>query len=105
MPTTWTLNDAQIVGLKRYVNLGLPWLDANALQRQKAAASNHWSFRPPVRYSEPKVRFATWVRNPIDGFVLARLEKEGLKPSPEADKVILVRRLYLDLLGLPPSPS
>ena len=105
MPPTGKLKDEQIVALKRWVTLGLPWPDANALQRQKAAASNHWSFRPPVRYSEPKVGLATWVRNPIDGFVLARLEKEGLKPSPEADKVTLVRRLYLDLLGLPPSPS
>src|SRR5207249_189192 len=46
-----------------------------------------------------------WVRNPLDAFVLARLEKQGLAPSPEADKVTLIRRLHLDLIGLPPAPK
>src|SRR5262249_55270876 len=53
----------------------------------------------------PAVRGAGWVRNPVDRFVLARLEKEGLSPSPEADRATLIRRLSLDLTGLPPSPE
>ncbi len=65
-------------------------------------AANHWAFKAPVRPPVPPG--GTWVRNPIDAFVLARLQREGLKPSPEADKVTLCRRLYLDLVGLPPTP-
>jgi len=63
----------------------------------------HWSFSAPVRPVEPKVRNETWVRNPIDRFVLARLELEGIAPSPEASRTTLIRRVGLDLLGLPPS--
>src|SRR5207244_11627570 len=66
--------------------------------------SKHWSFQPVARRTPPAVRDAAWVRNPIDRFVLARLEKEGIRPSPEADRATLIRRLSLDLLGLPPSP-
>ena len=63
----------------------------------------HWAFIPPVRPEIPPVHNQSWVRNPIDAFVLARLEKEGLAPSPEADPTTLIRRLGLDLLGLPPA--
>jgi hypothetical protein len=64
-----------------------------------ADPANHWAFKAPVR---PPVAS---VGNPIDAFILARLQKEGLKPSPEADRVALCRRLYLDLIGLPPTPK
>ena len=63
-----------------------------------------WSFMPPQRPELPEVKDASWCRNPIDRFILARLESEHLAPSSEADKATLVRRLYLDLLGLPPTP-
>ncbi len=63
----------------------------------------HWSFIPPVRPDLPAVHRARWVRNPIDAFVLARLEKEGLEPAAEADRTTLIRRLSLDLTGLPPT--
>ncbi len=63
----------------------------------------HWAFKAPVRPPLPKVKNRQWARNEIDAFVLARLEKEGLAPSPEADKITLLRRLSLDLIGLPPS--
>ena len=66
---------------------------------------DHWAWKPPVRPALPVVRQAGWVRTPIDRFVLARLEAEGLKPSPEADRITLLRRLHLDLTGLPPSPA
>jgi hypothetical protein len=68
-----------------------------------AEFEGHWAFIPPVGPEIPPVKRAGWVRNPIDAFVLAKLEKEGLAPSPEADKVTLLRRLSLDLIGLPPT--
>src|SRR5947207_3221893 len=67
--------------------------------------STHWAFQPVRRPAVPAVVNRAWVRNDIDAFVLARLEKEGVAPSPEADRVTLLRRLSLDLLGLPPSPA
>ena len=63
----------------------------------------HWAFQKPVMPAIPKVRNPGWVRNPIDAFVLARLDQEGLKPSAEADRATLLRRASLDLIGLPPS--
>ena len=68
-------------------------------------AGYHWAFRQLASPSLPTVRDATWSRRPLDVFVLARLEGQGLRPSPEADRHTLVRRLFLDLLGLPPSPA
>ena len=71
----------------------------------KAAALNHWSFRSPVWPTLPQVQNPGWMRNSIDAFVLARLDHEGLQPSPEADRRTLARRLSLDLIGLPPTPE
>jgi mono/diheme cytochrome c family protein len=85
------------------------WIDQGAkapLSEVAATAANrskHWAFQKPVRPAEPAVKDPSWVRNPIDRFILARLEREGLTPSPEAGRVTLLRRLSLDLLGLPPT--
>jgi mono/diheme cytochrome c family protein len=84
------LTKAQIDLLTRWVDEGAQW-------------SLHWSFVAPQRPELPKVKNTNWPRNPIDYFVLARLEQEGLKPSPEADKALLLRRVTLDLTGLPPT--
>ncbi|MBS0201844.1 MAG: DUF1553 domain-containing protein [Planctomycetes bacterium] len=65
----------------------------------------HWSFIAPTRPAIPQVKNSAWVRNPIDAFVLARLEAVGLTPAPEADRRTLARRLSLDLIGLPPTPE
>lgn len=65
----------------------------------------HWSFIAPVKAPLPKVKDARWVKNPVDQFILARLEKEKLKPAPEADRRTLARRLSFDLTGLPPKPE
>src|SRR5205823_2568953 len=70
---------------------------------QGAVYQKHWSFVPPRRADLPAVKTAGWVRNPIDAFIVARLEAEGLEPSPEADRTTLIRRLTLDLTGLPPA--
>src|SRR5688572_4990584 len=70
-----------------------------------APKTAHWAFRPLGRPIPPQVRSSQWVRNPIDTFVLAKLESKGLSPSAEASRVQLIRRLKLDLLGLPPTPE
>ncbi len=70
-----------------------------------APPTRHWAFIPPIRPVPPEVHNRSWVRNPIDRFVLARLEKAGLSPSPEAPPATLLRRVSLDLTGLPPSPG
>src|SRR5262249_28843924 len=63
----------------------------------------HWSFRVPVRPSLPRVANPAWLRNPIDAFIAAEYDKHRLLPSPPAPKEVLLRRLYLDLVGLPPT--
>jgi Protein of unknown function (DUF1549)/Protein of unknown function (DUF1553)/Planctomycete cytochrome C len=65
----------------------------------------HWAFEAPIQRAPPAVKRVDWPHNPIDSFVLARLEREGLSPAPRADKHALVRRVYLDLVGLPPTPD
>jgi hypothetical protein len=83
----------------RQVDLLRRWITSGANYEQ------HWALVPPVRPPLPKVTNTDWVRTPIDAFLLARLEHEGLKPSPEANKETLLRRLSLDLTGLPPTPE
>ena len=73
--------------------------------QEGAEYSPHWAFVPPSRPNPPENRFGQWARNPIDQFILAKLEREGLAPSPEADRRTLLKRLYADLIGLPPTPS
>ena len=65
----------------------------------------HWAYLQPKQAPLPQVRLPDWARTPVDRFVLARLEREDLRPSPEADRFTLVRRVYLDLIGLPPTPE
>jgi hypothetical protein len=73
------------------------WIDSGAVYEA------HWSYVAPRKPPEPKVKNRQWVRNPIDLHVLAKLEKEGLTPTPEAEKAVLLRRVSLDLTGLPPT--
>ena len=86
------LTEAQIDTLKRWIAQGAEW-------------QPHWSFIKPERPPLPEIKNKRWPRNPIDQFILARLEEENLKPSPEADKATLIRRVTFDLTGLPPTPS
>jgi mono/diheme cytochrome c family protein len=87
------------------------WIDQGAKAPPKedvateGTGSAHWSFKTPVRPVLPSVKNERWIKNPIDRFILARLEKEGVTPSPEASRATLIRRLSLDLTGLPPSPA
>ncbi len=102
------LNDKQIELIRRWIDEGANWPSSedSAIGTKIGAQSaipQHWAYVKPVRPALPQVKNAGWVRNPIDAFVLARLEKEGLKPSPEASREMLLRRVYLDLIGLPPT--
>jgi hypothetical protein len=87
-----TLTEKQIQVIKQWIDQGAKW-------------ETQWSFVAPKRPAVPEVKDKTWVRNPIDSFVLARLEGEGLKPSEETDKATLLRRVSFDLTGLPPTPA
>ena len=97
------LSDEHVRILRAWIDQGAKWPDNASFAG--GVEDKHWSFVKPVRPQLPKVQDEKWCRNPIDYFVLARLEKEGLKPSPEADRTTLIRRLYLDLVGLPPTPE
>ena len=93
----------QIALLKRWIDAGAEWPEsANA---KAEAPAKHWAYVKPVKPPVPAVKHAELVRNPIDNFLLARLEQEGLSYSPEASKETLCRRLSLDLIGLPPTPA
>ncbi len=70
-----------------------------------AAYEAHWAYVPPVRPEVPVIKNKAWVQNPIDAFILEKLEAKGIAPSPEADRRTLIRRLSLDLIGLPPTPA
>ncbi|HZP82023.1 MAG TPA: PSD1 and planctomycete cytochrome C domain-containing protein, partial [Chthonomonadaceae bacterium] len=115
MPPTGKLPQAQIEVLTQWVKKGLPWpRDGKAIPEPTKhftppqvtpETMRFWSFQPVRRPAIPKVRQKSWVRNPIDAFVLKRLEAAGLAPSPPASKAALIRRVTYDLTGLPPSPE
>ncbi len=86
-----SLTPAQVAALKQWIDEGAKW-------------RKHWAFEPPVRPAVPTIA-GTWAHNPIDNFISARLQTEGLKPSAEADRATLIRRVSLDLTGLPPTIS
>ena len=95
----------QIALLKAWIDEGAAWPASSVAPEPSQGSERHWSFIPPERPAVPRVQRAAWIRNPIDAFVVARLEREGLAPSPEAPPSVLLRRLSLDLTGLPPSPG
>ncbi|MBI3696831.1 MAG: DUF1549 domain-containing protein, partial [Acidobacteria bacterium] len=103
MPLGGHLKDEQIAVLRQWIEQGVPWPEDSAAR--KRPGWDHWAFQPPKRPALPAVKNSTWVRNPIDNFILARLEREKVKPSPEADGNTLLRRISLDLIGLPPTPQ
>jgi hypothetical protein len=131
MPPGGRLADVEIEALKAWVKAGAPWplqrvqgsgfrvqADPRAPRtgsRAKASGSTpntqhptrnvHWAFQPIKMPLVPKVKNTTWVRNPIDAFVLAKLEPKGLHPAPPADARTLIRRVTFDLTGLPPTPA
>ncbi|MFO1029442.1 MAG: PSD1 and planctomycete cytochrome C domain-containing protein [Planctomycetota bacterium] len=87
-----TLKPAEIETLRAWITAGAAW-------------SEHWAFVPPLRPTPPTVREASWPKNDVDRFVLARLEQEGLRPSAEAERTAWLRRVTFDLIGVPPTPA
>ena len=113
MPPKGKLPDEDTATLVRWVNMGAPWPDepipvANAntsefdLEQRKA---EFWVWQPPAQSDLPIVRDQEWPRNDIDHFILAQLEHAGLKPANDVERTALLRRLYFDLIGLPPTPG
>jgi mono/diheme cytochrome c family protein len=97
------LTAAEVALVRAWIDEGAKGPASETVQGVKGR--DHWAFQPIRRPALPEVADPAWCRNPIDRFVLARLEKEKVRPSPEADPVTLLRRLSLDLTGLPPTPE
>ncbi|MBL8798933.1 MAG: DUF1553 domain-containing protein [Planctomycetia bacterium] len=108
MPPKGKLPQAQLEVLTKWIKLGAPWSEAAVAKHHGPPpvddrARAFWSFKPVVRPALPAVRDADWVKNPIDAFILARLEAANLTPAPPAEKLALLRRVTYDLTGLPPT--
>jgi mono/diheme cytochrome c family protein len=99
------LTPEQIDLVRRWIDEGAAWPEDNQspISNLKSEIPQHWAYVKPTRPALPEVKNRAWVRNAIDRFILARLEKEGLAFAPEADRATLLRRVSLDLTGLPPS--
>ncbi|HEY6170155.1 MAG TPA: PSD1 and planctomycete cytochrome C domain-containing protein, partial [Verrucomicrobiae bacterium] len=98
------LADAQIATLTAWIDQGAVWPDGVDLVKL-ADKRDHWSFKPVTNPAPPETKDKAWSRNDVDRFILARLQKEGLQPASEADRVSWLRRVSLDLIGLPPTPE
>ena len=115
MPPAGKLPAEQIAVLTRWVTMGVPWTPGAAVEPIKQTAKHSpavndetrsfWSYQPVKRPSVPAVKQQSWVQSPIDAFILAKLEAHGLAPAEPASKNVLIRRVYYNLIGLPPSPA
>ena len=104
-PTGGRLSADQVAVVRAWIDQGAAWPETDT-PAESSTASSHWSFQPVSRPEPPAVSAPSFpVRNAIDAFVLATLQANGLLPSPEADRRTLIRRLYFDVIGLPPAPA
>jgi cytochrome c553 len=112
MPPTGKLSDEQIANLTAWVKLGAPWPGAEKVEAARRPSGvidftpeqkSFWAFQPVQDPPPPAVKNESWVRTPVDRFILARLEEKALNPAPPADKLTLLRRVTYDLTGLPPT--
>ncbi len=103
MPPGKRLTTEQVSAIEKWVADGLPM--PQRMLRAKRPGADHWAYQLPKKSALPEVKQTAWVKNPLDRFVLARLEAANLKPSAEADQATLLRRVSLDLTGLPPTLS
>jgi hypothetical protein len=99
MPLGKALPDSEIAVIEKWIR------ELKPNQAVQTSNQRYWAFVKPEKPEPPKVAAADWVRNPIDNFVLSKLEEKGLKPAPEASRTVLIRRVYYDLIGLPPTPE
>ena len=100
MPPMGKLPGEAVADIGAWIKMGAPWPQASAKKSDKT----FWSFQPVKDYPVPAVKNQAWVKNPVDNFILAKLEEKGLSPAPPADKLTLLRRATFDLTGLPPAP-
>ena len=101
MPMGGQLAESEIEAIRAWIEQGATWPEQSGSEK---GLNQHWAFIPPTRPAQPKTT-GDWVQGPIDSFVLAKLDAEGLPPSPRAPREALLRRLSLDLTGLPPTPE
>jgi hypothetical protein len=116
MPPGGKLKDSEIEALTEWVRIGAPWPKEHgssqggpALRKNRDKITDEdrawWAFQPVQNPPVPVIPDDQWSRNPVDRFLLARMHAEGLSPAPEADRATLIRRVYFDLIGLPPTPE
>ena len=106
MPPDGRLDDTSLEILAKWINIGLPYpVQDSDSQPDAKPATDYWAYRPLKRPQVPSVNASDWINNPIDAFILAKLEVHGLTPAAPANKLTLIRRIYYDLTGLPPSPE
>ncbi len=106
MPPAGKLPAAELAVLKTWIDQGAAWPSRPPLVSEPAAAATrHWSFEPVASPQPPKVKLESWIRDPIDRFLLAALEAKGLQPAAPASRLALLRRVTYDLTGLPPTPG
>ncbi len=110
MPPDEKLPDEVIAAFEEWIRLGAPdsrdQSGPTAREQRLQQAKQHWAFQPPQAVARPAVKDTNWSRDPmIDNFVLARIEAEGMQPVADANRKTLIRRLFFDLIGLPPSPQ
>ncbi len=110
MPPSGKLSPQVIADFETWIINGAPdprdgIANENKFELNQSAVDSHWSFQPMRSVSPPTVLQPSWVRTPVDAFILARLESAGVLPAPEADKRTLIRRATFDLIGLPPTPA
>ncbi|TWU58867.1 Planctomycete cytochrome C [Rubripirellula tenax] len=110
MPPDKRLSDTEIAAMRKWIEMGAPDPRRGKVKEDDAPidfekAREHWAFRPIANQEPPQVFDAQWPQSPIDNFILARLEKEKMKPVELADSATIMRRVYYDLTGLPPTPE
>src|SRR6185369_4019351 len=109
MPPKEKLSAAQVDDLVAWVKMGAPDPRADRPAANAAyggkAGKDHWAFKPMTKPAVPEVKNTAWAKNDIDRFILAKLEADGMTSNEAADKRTLIRRVYFDLIGLPPAPE
>ncbi len=112
MPPDDKLDDAEIAALTKWVELGAPWPSETATAIESSedgydwqAAREHWAWQPICKVQPPPAQGDELIANPIDQFVVARLSEAGLQQAPPASAAVFVRRVFLDLIGIPPTPT